>query len=55
MIRTLTRSRSPHFYRALMFKLLVAGALFYTLWGPLYPIRSVTADALSTSADLLRR
>lgn len=55
MMRSLTRSRTPDFHRATMLRLLIAGALLYTFWGPMQPIRSVTADLLSTSADLLRR
>ncbi len=55
MMRSLTRSRSPEFHRATMIKLLIGGALLYTFWGPAQPIRSVTAEALYTAGDLIRR
>jgi len=55
MMRSLTRSRSPEFHRATMIKLLIGGALLYTFWGPMQPIRSVTAEALYTAGDLIRR
>lgn len=48
-------TRSSHSHRSLMFKILIVSALLYTFWGPAQPIRSVTADALSITADLLRR
>ncbi len=38
-----------------MFKLLIGGALLYTFWGPMEPIRNVTAEALHTAGDLIRR
>jgi|688.fasta_scaffold713068_3 hypothetical protein len=38
-----------------MFKLLVLGCVAYTLWGPLEPIRSVTASALHTAGDIVSR
>ena len=55
MINALTRSRTPEYHRASMFKLLIIGSLTYTLWGPMQPIRSVTASALHTAADLIAR
>lgn len=55
MIRALTCSRSPEFHRATMFKVLVAALLLWGFWAPLQPVRGVTADVLSTTADLLRR
>jgi len=55
MINALTRSRSADFHRATMLKLLIAALLLWGFWGPLQPVRSVTADVLSTTADLLRR
>lgn len=55
MIRSLTRSRSPEFHRATMIKLLIGGALLYTFWGPMQPIRSVVASALHTTAELMER
>jgi len=38
-----------------MLRLTIAALLLWGFWGPLYPVRSVTADVLSTTADLLRR
>ena len=55
MMRTLTRSRTPDFHRATMLRLVIAGALLYTFWGPMQPIRSVTAQALYTAGDLISR
>jgi len=55
VINALTRSRSPQFHRQTMTKILIAGFLLWGFWGPLQPVRHVTADALSTTADLLRR
>ena len=53
MLAALSKPRSPHFYRLLMFRLLVIaclGVLFYS--NP--PARTVTADALSTASDFIR-
>lgn len=40
---------------SIMFKVLIGVALFYTFWGPMKPLRDVTAEALSTTASLIRR
>lgn len=37
-----------------MFKILIGVALFYTFWGPMEPVRNVTAEALSTAAEMIR-
>ena len=55
MIKALTRSRSADFHRATMLKLIVAAGLLYMLWEPIRPVRLVTADALYTAGDLIRR
>jgi hypothetical protein len=55
MMRALTRSRSADFHRATMLRLTIAALLLWGFWGPLHPVRSVTADLLSTTADQLRR
>jgi len=55
MIKALTRSRSADFHRQTMFKLIVAAGLLYLLWEPIRPVRIVTADALHTAGDLIRR
>lgn len=55
MIRSLTRSRSPEFHRATMFRLTVAAVLLWLLWEPIRPVRTVTADLLYTAGDLIRR
>jgi len=55
MINALTRSRSPEFHRATMLRLTVAAVLLWLLWEPIRPVRLVTADALSTAADLISR
>ena len=54
-MRTLTRSRTPDFHRATMLRLVIAGALLYTFWGPMQPIRSMSAQALYTAGDLIAR
>ena len=54
-MRSLTRSRSPEFHRATMLKLLIAAILLWLLWEPIRPVRTVTADLLSTTADLIAR
>jgi hypothetical protein len=38
-----------------MLKFAIAGALFYALWGPTEPIRTVASEALYTAGDLIRR
>jgi hypothetical protein len=55
MIRALTRSRSADFHRATMLRLLIAGTLLWLLWEPIRPVRLVTAEALYTAGDLIRR
>ena len=55
MLAALNKPRSPHFYRALMLKLAVAGVLLYFLWEPIRPVRHVTSDALSFVAEQVRR
>jgi hypothetical protein len=54
-MKALTRSRSPEFHRATMLKLLIAAILLWLLWEPIRPVRTVTADLLSTTADLIAR
>ncbi len=36
-------------------RLLIAAVLLCLLWEPIRPIRTVTADALHTAADLIAR
>lgn len=55
MLHTLTRSRHPSYHRATMLKILLAALLLYWFWEPIRPVRDVTADALSTTAQLIRR
>ena len=55
MLAALNKPRSPQFYHALMLKLAVAGVLLYFLWEPIRPVRVVTADALSFTAQQIRR
>ena len=55
MIHTLTRPRSPHYHRATMIRLLIAGTLLWLLWEPIRPVRTVTADVLHTAGDLIAR
>ena len=55
MLKALTRSRSADFHRATMLRLLIAALLLYWLWEPLRPIRHVTGEALSTTAEIIRR
>ena len=54
-MRSLTRSRSADFHRASMLKVLIAAVLLCLLWEPIRPIRNVTAQALYTAGDLIRR
>ena len=55
MLQSLTRSRSASYHRATMLRLLIAGTLLWLLWEPIRPVRTVTADALHTAADLVTR
>ena len=55
MIKALTRSRSADFHRSTMLRLLIAAGLLYLLWEPIRPVRLVTAEALYTAGDLIRR
>jgi hypothetical protein len=54
-MRSLTRSRSADFHRASMLKVLIAAVLLCLLWEPIRPVRTVTAEALYTAGDLIRR
>lgn len=38
-----------------MLRLIIATLLLYWLWEPIRPIRSVTAEALYTVAEMVRR
>lgn len=38
-----------------MLRLMIATLLLWMLWEPIRPIRTVTADALSTVAEMVRR
>lgn len=38
-----------------MLKIIVAAGLLYLLWEPIRPVRLVTAEALYTAGDLIRR
>ena len=38
-----------------MLRLIIATLLLWMLWEPIRPIRTVTADALSTVAEMVRR
>jgi len=53
MIAALIKPRSPSFYRASMFRILVTVALFGLFWSSV-PARTVTADALDQAAQYLR-
>lgn len=55
MLQSLTRSRSPSFHRATMLRLVIAALLIYWFWEPLRPVRTVTGEALSTAAEIIRR
>ena len=55
MIKALTRPRSPSYHRQTMLKVLIAALLLYWFWEPIRPIRTVTADALYTAAEMVRR
>ena len=44
------RTASPE-----MLRLIVAAVLLCLLWGPIRPIRNVTAQALYTAGDLIAR
>ena len=54
-MRSLTRSRTPEFHRQTMLRLTVAAVLLWLLWEPIRPVRTVTAEALHTAADLIAR
>ena len=55
MLKALTRSRSASYHRQTMLKVLIASLLLYWLWDPIRPVRTVTAEALSTVAEMVRR
>ena len=55
MWNALTRSRSPEFHRQTMLRLTVAAILLWLLWEPIRPVRTVTADLLHTTGDLIAR
>ena len=55
MLNALTRSRSASYHRSTMLRLLIAATLLWLLWEPIRPVRTVTADALHTAADLIAR
>ena len=38
-----------------MLRLMIATLLLWLLWEPIRPIRTVTADALSATAEMVRR
>jgi hypothetical protein len=38
-----------------MLRLMIATLLLWILWEPIRPIRSVTAEALSTASEMMRR
>jgi len=54
-MNALTRSRSADFHRATMLRLIIAAGLLYLLWEPIKPVRTVTADLLHTTGDLIAR
>jgi len=54
-MRSLTRSRSASYHRQTMLRLTVAALLLWILWEPIRPMRTVTADLLHTTADLIAR
>jgi hypothetical protein len=54
-MRSLTRSRTPEFHHQTMLRLTVAAVLLWLLWEPIRPVRTVTAEALHTAADLIAR
>ena len=54
MLNALTRSRSASYHRQTMLKVLIVALLLYWFWEPIRPIRTVTGEALSTVADLIR-
>jgi hypothetical protein len=55
MLRSLTRSRTPDFHRATMFRVATVAVLLCLLWEPIRPVRNVTAQALYTAGDLIAR
>jgi hypothetical protein len=55
MLNALTRSRSASYHRQTMLRLVIAALLLYWFWEPIRPIRSVTGEALSTVAEMIRR
>lgn len=38
----------------IMFKVIIILALFYTFWEPMKSLRTMTAEALSTTAEMIR-
>ena len=55
MWASLTKPRSPSYHRRTMLKVIIAALLLYWMWEPIRPVRHVTADALYTAGDFIRR
>ena len=55
MLKALTRSRSASYHRQTMLKVLIAALLLYWFWEPIRPIRTVTAEVLSATAEMIAR
>jgi len=53
MLKALTRSRSASYHRKSMLKVLIAAILLIAFWGPIKPVRSVTASLLYAAGDLI--
>tara|TARA_Y100000004_G_scaffold139363_1_gene158176 strand:- start:990 stop:1187 length:198 start_codon:yes stop_codon:yes gene_type:complete len=53
MFAYLSKPRRPSYYHAMMFKILCVAAIAGLFWTSA-PARTVTADALSTTAEFLR-
>ena len=55
MLAALSKPRSPSYHRRTLLKLIVFAGLLYLLWEPIRPVRVVTAEALSFTAQQIRR
>ena len=55
MWNSLTKPRTSDYHRQTMLKLIIAAGLLWLLWEPIRPVRHVTAEALYSAGDLIRR
>ena len=55
MLAFLSKPRSPSYHRRTMLKVALLALVLYVAWEPIRPVRLVTAEALYTAGDMIRR